>query len=124
MAQQHHRDARSTMVFVRSDTRTVAYNNGPHFAVPDQEGPQQNAMNGFFGSSRSNPAAAFMNHETDGHLMQAQNSAKDAMVAATSALAQSHCEWSRMQNQVCPLNLQHPFFMERQTPCSSMLVFQ
>jgi len=110
-ARVQHQDAR-TMVFVRSDTR-VAYNNRPHFASnTDHSNPQEvsqhnavvNIMNpslyDFVGSPQSGRAAAFMSHETDVHLMQAQTSAKDAMVAATSALGQSHCEWSRMQSQV------------------------
>lgn len=38
--------------------------------------------------------------ETDKQLLHAQTTAQDAMVAATSALAQSHCVWARIQSQV------------------------
>lgn len=52
-------------------------------------------------SSRAN-----MQSETDKQLMQAQASAHNAMVAATQALAQSHCLWARLQAQVPFLCLQ------------------
>lgn len=99
-------DAR-TMVFVRSNTQ-VAY-NGPHFAHPQlplpQNVTQQNTMTDVlnpslynFANTQSNQVC--MHQETDKYLMQAQTSAQEAIVAATSALAQSHYNWSQMQNQV------------------------
>ena len=102
-----HQDAR-TVVFVRSDTR-VAYNNGPNFTHSEmplpQDVPQHNTMANIINPSLYNFAStqstqAFMRQETDRHLMQAQTSAQEAMVAATSALDQSRYEWSLMQNQV------------------------
>ncbi|KAG0578445.1 hypothetical protein KC19_4G023200, partial [Ceratodon purpureus] len=107
-------DAR-TVVFVRSDTR-VAY-NGPQYAHSSelplpQDGTQHNTMPNVINPSLYNFAntqstQAFMRQETDRHLMQAQTTAQEAMVSATSALAQSHYEWSQMQNQIfCPGNSQ------------------
>lgn len=104
----HHQDAR-TMVFVHSNTH-VAYNNGLHFANRDltqeisQHNPMMNVINPSFlydfVESPQPTQTPLMHDKTEVHLMHAQNSAKDAMIAATSALAQSHCEWSHMQTQV------------------------
>ena len=102
-----HQDAR-TLVFVCSDTR-VAYNEShcahPDLPQPQDFTPQHNAMENVVNPSsysfaKTPSTQALMRQETDRHLMQAQTSAQQAMVAATSALAQSHYEWSRMHNQV------------------------
>lgn len=106
-----HQDVR-TLVSMRSDTG-MTYNNGSHFDTNiDQSLPQEisqqyaitNIINpslyDFIGSQQSVQAATFTSHKTNVHFMQAQVSAKDTMVATTSALAQNHYNGSQMQTHV------------------------
>jgi hypothetical protein len=94
----------------------VPYNNGPHFATNHsllQEISQHyaitNIINPSFydlvGSPQAIQPTTFMRQKTNVHLKQAQVNAKDSMLATTSTLAQSQCEWSKMQTHMANSHL-------------------
>jgi hypothetical protein len=85
------------------DTRTMIV---VHPENHSRELSQYHAMEGYQNTSLYGYASvpqssrSFVHVETDKQLLHAQTTAQDAMVAATSALAQSHCVWARIQSQV------------------------